>query len=333
MAGRFDLQGRHGKSRVRVSRVWRRPAADGGHLFVEWSVAVSVVSDCLPSYTSDDNSAIVATDSIKNTVRYPTLCPAILTLRGLALDGFSLLDQVYVKAKECTEVLSMEEFAVILGRHFTSLYPQVSEATVTIVERPWERVVVDGKPHSHGFKLGSEKHSTEVTVKKYGGLLINSGIQGYSLLKTTQSGFEGFVRDRYTLLPETRERIVATEVTAWWRYPFEHVSQLPSKPFCFKQRYQDLKKVLADTFFGPPDVGVYSPSVQNTLYLMGREVLTRFPDIASIQLRMPNLHFLPVNLSGKENPGLVKFADDVYMPTDEPHGTIEATLTRANSKL
>uniref|UniRef100_A0ACD5XB29 Uncharacterized protein n=1 Tax=Avena sativa TaxID=4498 RepID=A0ACD5XB29_AVESA len=307
MAERFDLQGRHGKSRVRVSRVWRRPAADGGHLFVEWSVAVSVVSDCLPSYTSDDNSAIVATDSIKNTV-----C---------------------VKAKECTEVVSMEEFAVILGRHFTSLYPQVSEATVTITERPWERVLVDGKPHSHGFKLGSEKHSTEVIVKKSGSLLINSGIQGYSLLKTTQSGFEGFVRDRYTLLPETKERIVATEVTAWWRYPFEHVSQLPSKPFCFTQRYQDLKKVLADIFFGPPDVGVYSPSVQNTLYLMGREVLTRFPDIASIQLRMPNLHFLPVNLSGKENPGLVKFADDVYMPTDEPHGTIEATLTRANSKL
>uniref|UniRef100_A0A8R7QA30 factor independent urate hydroxylase n=1 Tax=Triticum urartu TaxID=4572 RepID=A0A8R7QA30_TRIUA len=67
-----------------------------------------------------------------------------------------------------------------------------------------------------GFKLGSEKHTTEVTVKKSGSLLINSGIQGYSLLKTTQSGFEGFVRDRYTLLPETRERIVATEVTAWW---------------------------------------------------------------------------------------------------------------------
>jgi len=123
------------------------------------------------------------------------------------------------------------------------------------------------------------------------------------------------------------------------RYPFEHVSQLPSKPFCFTQRYQDVKKVLAETFFGPADVGVYSPSVQNTLYLMAKEVLTRFvtliwsslvfqplkictqfslmscteytcalqrfPDISSIQLRMPNLHFLPVNLGSKETP-LVK---------------------------
>ncbi|CAD6235772.1 unnamed protein product [Miscanthus lutarioriparius] len=306
MAENFQLQSRHGKSRVRVSRVWRRPAAAGGHVIVEWNVAVSIVSDCRPSYISSDNSAIVATDSIKNTV--------------------------YVKAKECTEVVPMEEFAVILGRHFTSLYPQVSEATVTIVERPWERVAVDGKPHSHGFKVGVEKHSTEVIVKKSGSLLINSGIQGYSLLKTTQSGFEGFVTDHYTLLPDTRERIVATEVTAWWRYPFEHVSQLPSKPFCFTQRYQDVKKVLAETFFGPADVGVYSPSVQNTLYLMAKEVLTRFPDISSIQLRMPNLHFLPVNLGSKETP-LVKFADDVYLPTDEPHGTIEATLSRPMSKL
>jgi len=203
---------------------------------------------------------------------------------------------------------------------------------VTIVERPWDRVTVDGKPHSHGFKVGVEKHSTEVIVKKSGSLLINSGIQGYSLLKTTQSGFEGFVTDRYRLLPDTRERIVATEVTAWWRYPFEHVSQLPSKPFCFTQRYQDVKRVLTETFFGPADVGVYSPSVQNTLYLMAKEVLTRFPDISSVQLRMPNLHFLPVNLGSKETP-LVKFADDVYLPTDEPHGTIEATLSRPMSKL
>jgi urate oxidase len=307
MADGIQLQGRHGKSRVRVGRVWRRSVAAGGDVFVEWNVAVSVVSDCLPSYTSDDNSTIVATDSIKNTV--------------------------YVKAKECAEVVSMEQFAVILGRHFTFFYPQVSEATVTIVERPWERVDVDGKPHSHGFKVGAEKHTTEVIVKKSGRLLINSGIQGYSLLKTTQSGFEGFVRDRYTLLRDVRERMVATEVTAWWRYPFEHVSQIPSKPFCFTQRYQDVKKVLSETFFGPPDVGVYSPSVQNTLYLMGKEVLSRFPDISSIQLKMPNLHFLPVNLSSKENPGLVKFADDVYLPTDEPHGTIEATLSRPKSKL
>ncbi|XP_010905734.1 uricase-2 isozyme 2 [Elaeis guineensis] len=308
MAGGFKLDQKHGKARVRVSRVWRRIAsAGGGDVIVEWNVSVSLDSNCHPAYTAGNNSAIVATDTMKNTV--------------------------YAKAKECSEVVSMESFAVLLARHFTAFYPEVTAATVNIVEKPWERVVVDGQPHSHGFKLGSEKHMTEVTVSKFGALSITSGVQGLALLKTTKSGFEGFVRDNYTLLPETRERMVATEVTASWRYPFEHVSDIPAKPFCFTERYEGVKKVLVDTFFGPPDVGVYSPSVQNTLFLMAKAVLSRFLDIVSIQLRMPNLHFLPVNLSSKENPDMVKFADDVYMPTDEPHGTIEATLSRTMSKM
>ncbi|WOL03514.1 uricase-2 [Canna indica] len=306
MAEGLKIDQKHGKSRVRVARVWRK-VAGVGDVIVEWNVAVSLFSDCLPAYTSADNSAIVATDSMKNTV--------------------------YAKAKECTEVISAERFAVLLGRHFTSYYPLVTAAVVNIVEKPWDRVAVDGRPHSHGFKLGSERHTTEVKVEKSGAISITSGIEGLSLLKTTQSGFERFVRDRFTLLPETRERMMATEVTAFWRYPFAHVSDIPGKPFCFTNMYLDVKTVLADTFFGPPVEGVYSPSVQNTLYLMAKAVLNRFADIASVQLRMPNIHFLPVNLSSKDNPNMVKFADDVYLPTDEPHGTIEATVSRTMSRM
>ncbi|KAG6528688.1 hypothetical protein ZIOFF_010872 [Zingiber officinale] len=332
MAEGFKIDQQHGKSRVRVARVWKN--VDGsGDVIVEWNVAISLFSDCLPAYTSGDNSAIVATDSIKNTV--------------------------YAKAKECTEVISMEGFAILLGRHFASFYPQVSAAVINIVEKPWERVDIDGRSHSHGelahvtissltvslrvapnledfgicFRLGSEKHTTEVKVEKYGTLSITSGIEGLALLKTTQSGFEGFVRDHFTLLPETRERMVATEVTASWRYSLTHISDIPAKQFCFTEKYLGVKKVLVDTFFGPPVEGVYSPSVQNTLYLMAKDVLNRFPDITSVKLRMPNIHFLPVNLSSKDKPSLVKFADDVYMPIDEPHGTIEATLSRTMSRL
>ncbi|KAG9440481.1 hypothetical protein H6P81_020646 [Aristolochia fimbriata] len=296
----------HGKGRVRVARVWR--GENGGpHHFVEWNVSISLLSDCLPAYFAGDNLNIVATDTMKNTV--------------------------YAKAKECSQLLSAEEFGILLGKHFSSFYPVVSAAIVSIVEKPWERVLINDQPHSHGFKLGSEKHTTEVTVKKGGGLLVKSGIEGLAVLKTTQSGFEGFVRDRYTMLPETRERMLATEVSASWRYSFSNVTSVPGKPFCYMQRYLDVKKVLCDTFFGPPKDGVYSPSVQNTLYLMGEAVLSRFSVIDSIQLRMPNLHFLPVNLPTKDNPIIVKFDDDVYMPTDEPHGTIQATLTRPLSKL
>ncbi|XP_020577055.1 uricase-2 isozyme 2 [Phalaenopsis equestris] len=308
MVGGFRLQQQHGKGRVRVSRVWRKAAGDGrADVIVEWNVSISLLSDCLEAYTDGNNSSIVATDTMKNTV--------------------------YAKAKECTEVESPEGFAIRLAKHFTSFYPQVTTAIISIVEKPWERAVVDGQSHVHGFKLGSEKHTTEVNLKKHGPLRLVSGIQGLSLLKTTQSGFEGFIRDRYTLLPETKERMLATEVTALWRFQFESISSVPTKSIFFIERYQDVKKLLVDTFFGPPNSGIYSPSVQNTLYLMAAAVLNRFPDIASIQMRMPNLHFLPVNLSSKDNPNLVKFADDVYLPTDEPHGTIEATLSRPLSKL
>ncbi|CAL5343123.1 unnamed protein product [Camellia sinensis] len=242
---------------------------------------------------------------------------------------------VYVKAKECSEQISMEDFAIGLGKHFTSFYEQLREVTaaiIKIVEKPWERMCIDGQSHEHGFKLGSEKHTTEVTVKKSGALLVTSGIEGLAVLKTTKSGFEGFVRDKFTILPETRERMLATEVTASWRYSFESRSSIPAKPLYFNDRYLNVKKVLVDTFFGPPKEGVYSPSVQSTLYQMAEAVLARFPDISSIQLKMPNIHFLPINLSTKDNL-IVKFEDDVYLPTDEPHGSIEASLSRILSKM
>uniref|UniRef100_A0A1J3I4F6 Uricase n=1 Tax=Noccaea caerulescens TaxID=107243 RepID=A0A1J3I4F6_NOCCA len=300
------LEQRHGKARVRVGRVWRHDH-DGSHHFVEWNVSISLLSHCLASYHRDDNSDIVATDTMKNTV--------------------------YVKAKECGDRLSVEEFAILIGNHFCSFYPQVFTAIVKIIEKPWERVSIDGKPHLHGFKLGSENHTAEATVEKSGALNLTSGIAGLSLLKTTQSGFERFVRDKYTVLPETRERMLATEVNASWRYSYDSVASVPRKGLYFSDKFMEVKKVLMETFFGPPETGVYSPSVQRTLYLMGGAVLRRFGDVSSIHLKMPNIHFLPVNLSTKDNPSMVKFKDDVYLPTDEPHGSIEATLSRITSKM
>eukprot|EP00250_Pteridium_aquilinum_P005739 c15792_g1_i1 orf=215-1117(-) len=280
---------RHGKARVRVGRVWR----DGAHhAFVEWSVSVLVSSHCEPAFTIGDNAAIVATDSIKNTV--------------------------YAMAKQCTSVLSMEEFGILLGKHFVKTYLEVTNAQVNIIEKPWEPLATDGIVHSHGFKLGKGSHFCEVTVDENGSALVSSGLEGLSVLKTTQSGFEGFIRDKFTLLPEVRERILATEVKSVWSYR--------SKPSCYNETYERVKNTLLDAFFGPPESGVYSPSVQNTLYLMGEKVLRRLPEIESIKLSMPNLHFIPVNMPTVG----VKYEHDVYLPTDEPHGTIEASLTRRN---
>ncbi|RXH93051.1 hypothetical protein DVH24_013627 [Malus domestica] len=295
----FNFEQRHGKQRVRVARVWRNN--DGRHTIVEWNVGISLLSDCVSAYTRDDNSDIVATDTMKNTAYIAADHDSQHQMAKISVATASKEIKVYVKAKECKEELSVEEFAVRLAKHFTSLYQQVTTAIVRIVEKPWERVHVDGQPHEHGFKLGSEKHTTEVILKKSGALRVTSGIEGLSLLKTTKSGFEGFIRDKYTALPDTRERILATAITASWKYQYESIFSIPQKPLYFTERYLSVKKALADTFYGPPKEGVYSPSVQSTLYHMAKTVLNGFPDIEAVQLKMPNIHFLPVNLSNKDN--------------------------------
>lgn len=257
---------------------------------VEWNVDISLISDSELAYTEGDNSSIVATDTMKNTV--------------------------YVMAKRSTGRLSMENFAVNLGKHFVETYAVVTGCKVSIVEQPWERVVIEGQPHSHGFKQGKERHTTEVEVNKMGSATVVSGIQDLALLKTTQSGFEGYIRDEYTILPETRERIVASNVSVTWRYG--------SKPECYSSTFSLVKDLVVSTFFGPPDSGVYSPSVQKTLHEIAEAILSKVPEVKTVFLNMPNLHFIPVNmpLIG------VKFDNDVYLPTSEPHGTIEAHLTR-----
>ncbi|CAM6084586.1 unnamed protein product [Calypogeia fissa] len=288
LIGEEVLEHQHGKARVRVARKWIGPA--GTQVIVEWSVSISLTSTALPAFTSGDNSAIVATDTMKNTV--------------------------YVMAKKCTERLTIEEFGVVIGKHFVTTYPEVSAAKVTLIEKPWERVSLDGKPHEHGFKLGSEKRTADIYTTKDGSSKVKSGIQELILLKTTQSGFEGFIHDKYTLLADTNERMMASSVRAIWSYS--------KKPYSYEEAYMAVKGALMSKFYGPTRGGVYSPSVQNTLYTMAKEALAKVPEVESIYLNMPNIHFLPVNL-----PGIgVKFKDDVYLPTDEPHGTIEASLTR-----
>jgi urate oxidase len=183
----------------------------------------------------------------------------------------------------------LEDFGVRLGRHFLTTYPEiVTGAKVILFEKPWERATVDGQPHNHGFKLGSEKHTVEVVVNSDGDAKVTSGVSELSLLKTTQSGFEGFLRDKYTLLPETRERMLASAIRAVWSYS--------SKPADYQKTYREVKDILVSTFFGPPHEGIYSPSVQKTLYKMAQAVLSRFPEIESVYLNMPNIHFLPVNM-------------------------------------
>ncbi|PNH04289.1 Uricase [Tetrabaena socialis] len=141
------------------------------------------------------------------------------------------------------------------------------------------------------------------------------GVKELTLLKTTQSGYEGFLRDQYTLLPESTDRIMASTVTCTWRYA--------TQPPCYDAAFAAAKAGLLDAFFGPPKGGIYSPSVQFTLYDMAKRLLERVPQSESVFLNMPNIHFLPCAPVGST------FKNDVFVATSEPHGNIEAVVTRS----
>jgi len=143
---------------------------------------------------------------------------------------------------------------------------------------------------------------------------VSGGVRDLTLLKTTQSGYEGFLRDAMTVLPNTRERLLASAVAASWCFS--------SCPPNSDATFAALLAALTNSFFGPAQGGVYSPGVQATLYQMGSAALAAEPRLESITLRCPNIHFLPILPAG------IAFDHDVYVATSEPHGTIEATVGR-----
>lgn len=181
----------HGKSRVRLARVWRE--ASGRHTLVEWQVDVLLESAMERAYTDGDNSGMTATDTIRNSV--------------------------YLVAKGLAECCSVEAFAVRLAEYFVTTYPLVSAADVSVEQKGWERAMAAGVPHDHGYVLRTPAVRLAVALaRRDAATTVGGGLRELTLLKTTQSGFQGFLRDALTALPETRERMLATAVSASWVY-------------------------------------------------------------------------------------------------------------------
>lgn len=138
------------------------------------------------------------------------------------------------------------------------------------------------------------------------------------------------MRDRFTTLQETNERLLATTICAKWVYQSHDIDDLQRVDFSHIRG--NIRRLLLATLFGPTDVGIFSPGVQNTLYNMASSVIQAIPCLASITLSLPNLHFLPCEIPVMKQNGFC-FEHDIYIPTDEPHGTISATICRPLSKL
>src|SRR6476659_4752317 len=272
---------RYGKARVRVMKILR----DGPvHTLKDLEVAAHLKGDFESSYTSGDNTKVVPTDTIKNTIN------------------------IFARQHLGPEI---ERFALMLGEHFLTRYEQLRDAEIQISERQWERLAVDGEPHPHSFQAGGEgRMFTRVTCDRTT-KTVRSGIRDLVILKSTGSGFENYPKDEFTTLPETADRILATSFGATWTFK--------EQPDNYNRANQAILSAMLRIF-----ANSYSPSAQTTLFQMGEAALSACPEISGLDLAMPNKHCLLINLApfGLEN------KNDVFVPTDEPHGDITATVTR-----
>jgi len=220
----------------------------------------------------------------------------------------TMKNTVYALAKQHA-IETPEEFILRLAGHFLLRNPQVSRVSVDAAQTLWSRLSVEGKPHPHTFtSSGNEKRIATIAATREEKTL-HAGLEGLVALKTTDSAFENFLKDEYTTLREDRNRILATTIRAVWLYRKNRID--------FDSIWHTVRQTLLETFAGHA-----SESLQHTLYAMGEAVLKKSADIREIQLSLPNKHYNLVDLSpfNLENP------KEVFLPTDEPHGLIEATL-------
>ncbi len=211
-----------------------------------------------------------------------------------------------------SKAVTLEEFAMELGDYLLGNHPQVSKASVEIDEKAWERMIVDGEPDATTFRMnGAEVRTTSAAKEKGGAWTISSGVDGLTILKTTKSAFTGYIKDRLTTLKPATDRIFGTRVTVTWDYASASVD--------FAAARARILAALLKEF-----AGHMSMSVQHTLFDMGKAALAAAPEIERIHLTMPNLHHLLADLSpfGQDNP------NHIFVPIDEPHGYIEATIER-----
>jgi urate oxidase len=276
---------RYGKSRIRLVKV-RRPlaaAGQGPHEIVDLTIDVQLEGAFDAVYVEGDNRSCLATDTMKNTV--------------------------YALARQET-ITHVEAFALRLAEYFAA-QPAVSRVTISAAELPWERLSAGGRPHPHAFIQRGAEQWTAVVSRDAAGSTVTAGLTNLVVLKTSDSSFAGFPRDRYTTLPETSDRILATSITASWIYRRGEID------FAVRDR---VRAALVETF------AVHdSRSVQHTLYAMAKAALAASAEITEITLVLPNRHHLLVDLA----PFALDNPNEIFVATDQPFGLIEATVRRS----
>ncbi len=271
----------YGKSSVRLVKVSRH---GDRHDLKDLTVSIRFEGEYDQSYTDGDNREVLPTDTMKNTV--------------------------YALAASHS-VAEPEVFGRVLAEHFLERNPRLRRVRIELTEQAWGRIAVGAREHGQAFVRQSAE-ARSATVQGQGDrITIGAGVKDLVILKSSRSGFTGFLRDAYTTLPDVADRILATALTATWHY---RTSDLD-----FNLTWRAVRNTLLEAF-GEHD----SRSVQHTLHAMGRAVVDNVDAVTAIRLVMPNKHHLPVDLTplGLQN------RNEIFVPTDEPYGLIEATVMR-----
>jgi urate oxidase len=281
----------YGKAENRVVRVYRDTAR---HEIRDLNVSTALRGDFAEAHATGDQANVLPTDTQKNT------CFAFAKEHG---------------------VTSPEDYALTLGARFLDVTPAASASRVEVEEYAWDRIEVGGVGHDHAFvKRGGEVRTTVVTRARSADesrVWVVSGVKDLVVLKSTGSEFKGFLKDEYTTLQETDDRILATSLVARWRYESSAVTDGTD----WNKSFDDIRQVMLESF-----ATTYSRALQESLYAMGSAVLAAHPEVAEIKFSAPNKHHFLVDLSpfGLDNPG------EVFLAADRPYGLIEASVQREN---
>jgi len=275
----------YGKAQTHLVRVYRDTAR---HEIRDLTVSSALRGDFSAAHVDGDQKDVLPTDTQKNTV-------------------FSFAKEKGVGA--------IEDFALTLADHFIGQAPVVTGARIEVEEAPWQRIRSGGEEHAHAFvQSGVGTRTTVVNVDDSGDdrtAYVVSGIKDLVVLKSTGSEFHGFLKDKYTTLQETDDRILATSLVSRWRYDHDDVA--------WDDSFESIRALLLQEF-----AEIHSYALQQTLYGMGKAVLEKHPEVAEIKFSAPNKHHFLVDLSpfGVDNP------NEVFYAADRPYGLIEASVVR-----
>ncbi|EIM23579.1 uricase [Wallemia mellicola] len=296
---------KYGKDGVKILRIVRN---DQWHEIAEYTITVLLEGDISASYTEADNSVIVTTDSIKNTIN--------------------------VFAQNSQHVLQPETFALELGLHFVTKYSHIKKAHVDLLKHRWTRICPtseNGQPHGHSFRRdGDDKRVVNAIVDASGGvdnitIDLKAGLKDVFLLKSTGSSFNNFINDEFTTLRETDDRVFSTIVDCSYSLV---IPQANSRCFTIadvaKTPLDDIaesvRNVTLDTFAVD-----FSESVQTTLYTMAERIIEQNDLVKDVSYKLPNKHYIPIDLTFYQEKGAT---NDVLLPTEFPSGLITATVSR-----